>query len=339
MRDNLDELIYIINSELKEIKVSEKLKLKTLEKLDENSRSSLHKAFIPIILTTVACLFMGFIIYPTYNKNNLISNTVITMNTSDKDIKALKEPYMDATMTKDKADTKEDKPNGIVEENDKVVNKNVKKPQQEKETIILNEKLIIPFKNESSMLSNKNDKNIIVATNKDVIDSGKLIKEDTKDNSLELPKENELQPIEGNKMRTLSLQEARNVFGDNIKIPFYIPKDFVMEKILVPEISKNSYILYEIIYSNNSQYFKITEYKNDSDELNKNSSIESKVDEEYIMIININMTPIKYILKPSTDNSELPYVKLFWEDGGRRYSVDGNAPWAELINIVYYILF
>ncbi|MBW9156700.1 hypothetical protein G9F71_019685 [Clostridium sp. FP2] len=340
MRDNLDEIRDIFNIELKDIKVSEELKLKTLEKLDKNSRRSTNKAFIPMTLTMVACLFMGFIIYPIYNKNNLMKNEEITMNTRNQEIKILKEPYEDTVMIKDKTKITEDKdkitedkPSKIVEENKKLVNKNSNQKKQEKQTIILNEKPVIPFKIESSVSEDKKEKDTIVATN-EVIDSEKLIIEDNKDKSVVLQKKSDFKFNEETKMRTLSLQQAKNIFGESIKTPVYIPKDFVMEKILIPEKYDDSCELYEIIYSNNSQYFKITEYKNI-----KNSGPESKVAEESIMIMNVNKISVKYILQPSIDNKELPYVKLFWEKDGKKYSVDGNTPWAELINIAYYIVF
>ncbi|MBZ9688789.1 hypothetical protein G9F72_020935 [Clostridium estertheticum] len=343
MRDNLDGLTDMINRELKEIKVSEKLKLKTLEKLDEKSSISIHKAFLPITLTMVACLFMGFIMYPIYNKNKLIHNEVATMNTGGKDIKTLKEPYMDTAIIEDKAGILKAESNKIISAEiveGSQVNKSSKEEKQEKEKTTLNDKTIIPSKIESSMLSDKRDKDIIVATNKDIIDSEKLIKEATKDNSLVLPKENDVQVNEETKMRTLSLQEARNIFGESIKNPSYIPKDFIMEKILVPEVSNNSYELYEIIYRNNFQYFRVTEYNNInySYGLGENISSESKVVAEKNMIININSIPVKYILRPNFDIKETPYVKLFWENGGKKYSVDGNAPWEEMINIAYYII-
>ncbi|MGH4124115.1 MAG: hypothetical protein ACREV6_14410 [Clostridium sp.] len=341
MRDNLDGLKDIFNMELKNIKVSEELKLKTLGKLDKSSRRPISKAVIPITLTMVACLFIGFIIYPIYNKTNLMHNEGITMNTSNQEIKTLIEPYAGTAMVKDKTNITEDKPSKIVEENKKIVNKNSKKQKTEKQTIVLNEKPIIPFKAESLVPEDKKEKDIVVAINGGIVDNEKSIKADNKENYMVLQEKSQLQLNEETKMRTISLHEAKNIFGESIKTSVYIPKAFVMEKILIPEENSNSSELYEIIYSNGSQYFKITQYKNmkDSSALSMDSSPESKVVEGNIMVININKIPVNYILRPNIDNKELPYVKLFLESEGEKYSVDGNAPWAELINIAYYILF
>lgn len=353
MRDNLEGLKDICNMELKSIKVSEELKLKTLEKCKRNKKISINKVFLPITCTIAACLFMGVIIYPIYNKINLMHKEQITMNTSDKDIKTLDNPSVDGEMFKERANITEAKNNKtiskeIVEKNQKVVNNNSKEQKQEKEMAILNEKPIVPFIMRSSVQSEKkgkdishDDKDIILDGKGDVIDKEKSINDDNI-NPLVVSneKDDNLNSNEEIKMKNLSLQEARKIFEDNMKIPSYVPKDFVLEKILVPEVDNNSYKKYEIIYNNNSQCFNITEYKdiNHSDELDPNSSLESKGEEENNMIININKIPVKYILRESTDNKQLPYVKLTWEDMGKKYSVEGNVPWAELINVVSSIL-
>ena len=352
MRDNLEGLTDIFDMELKNIKVSEELKLKTLEKCKKNNKFLVNKGFTPITCTIAACLFMGVIIYPIYNKGNLVNKKQITIDTREKDIRKIDKPFIDETLLKQDGNITEDSNNiainnQIVEESQKQVNKSTEEGKTEKEMLVLNEKSIAPLNIQSSEESGNNDKatldddkDTILATNEEVIGKEKSLASDA--SSIAIPKEAD-DNLDSNKnieMKTLSLQEARKIFQDNIKIPSYVPNDFAMESILVPEVDNNSYELYEIIYRNNSQYFKITGYKNINNNvaLTPKSSLESKVAEENNSIININKIPVKYIISENIDNKELPYIKLTWENYGKEYSAEGNVPWAELINIVSSII-
>lgn len=379
MMDNLEGLTDIFNMDLKNIKVSEKLKLRTLEKCMRNKKNSIHKCVLKVTCTIAACLLMGIIIYPIYNKNNELNNESITMDARDKGTKTLEEqpkmdhqPYMGESILKEKTNITEDEINKtfkseILEENQKQVNKiesniiesNIiesdKKSKElniEKKIIVLNDKPIMPAKM-GSIKSEKKDisyenQDIIVATTTDIIDEEKLTKNNNKNNPAISCDETDLAKSylvknKETKMRTLSVQETRDFLKSNIKIPSYIPKDFIMEQVLVGADS-NSYKLYEITYSNNSQYFKITEYKNtnynselrkDSNkELRKDSNKELRTVTENNMIININNVLVNYILCESIDIKDLPYVKFAWENMGKKYTAEGNAPWSEVINIV-----
>lgn len=342
MRDNIDGLTDILNMELKSIKVSEELKLRTLEKCKKSKRNSFDKGILPITCTIAACLFIGIITYPIYNKSNLMHKGEISMETSDKDINKLDRPYMDEKIFKQKANTKEDENNKIinnkiVEGNQKGANKNSSEEKPEKEMIVLNEKPIASSKMQS--LTQSEDKAKDKAKDMGVASNGDP---SNKERSIALSRGNDkdLNSNEETKMKTLSLEEAKKIFQSDIKIPSYIPKDFVMTKILVPEIDNNPYKMYEIIYSNNSQDIKITKYKNiiQDGEAEGNNSIQSKGTEENNMIININKVPVKYTMCEGVDNKEQPYVKMSWEYMGELYGVEGNAPWAELINITSSII-
>ena len=345
MRDNLKELSDIINVELINIKVSEELKLRTLEKCKRNKRALFHEAFTPITCTIVACLLMGVIIYPIYNKSNSIKSEQIIVNTSDKIIETLNKPNMDVAVFSSEADImddksseikhKETKPKETIEENKEKVNKNSK---EQKQVLALSENSTIPFKMESPTESEIKDKEGL-GTNKGIVASINegIINKDTsiKDESamvLAEEKQDNLEPKEELKMKVLSLQEARIVFGEGINIPTYIPLGFDIEKILVPEVQNDSNKLYEVVYRNNYQYFIIAEYKY----VNNASEIELALNTtgENSMVININKVPVKYIVYESIDGKEQPYAILIWENGGSMYSVEGSAPWAELINII-----
>nr|MBK5236241.1 hypothetical protein [Clostridium sp.] len=84
MRDNLEGLTDAFNMDLKIIKVSEELKLRTLEKCMRNKKNSIHKSVLKVTCTIAACLLMGIIIYPIYSKNNELHNESITMDARDK---------------------------------------------------------------------------------------------------------------------------------------------------------------------------------------------------------------------------------------------------------------
>jgi hypothetical protein len=353
MRVNLEELPQVLNIELINIKVSEELKLKTLEKCKKSERSSFHKAFIPITCTLAACLFVGIIVYPIYTKDNLINSEQITMNTSEKAIKELEDTIIDLPRLSDEANITEDKnikthSDEIVNESKKRVEENSKEQKEEKEIIVLNEKPTITFKEKAVVRSEEMDKSILptkqaneYAISSSIIEEEKE-KETKSDSEIalsQIPNIDELTKQEI-KMKDLSLQEAIKVFGDNIKIPSYVPKGFALSKILVPEAGDISNILYEITYSNSLQYFKITEYKDadNGSELDSNSNVQSEEAKENYMVINLNNIAVKYRLSESIDNKESPYVKLIWENSGRKYSSDGNTPWAELINIISSII-
>lgn len=354
MKDNFEGLTEIFNAELKNIKVSEELKLKTLEKCQGSKKISMNKGFVPITCTIAACLLMGVIIYPIYNSNNLMNKEQIAINTSEKGITEIDKPHMYEAMPKKETDVTEDPNNKIinnekVEKDQKEVNKLSEEQKQEKEKVALNEQSLASLKIQSSEESkNKDkailseDKDIVVATNGDISDKEKSIK--GVENSITFSKEkgDTIHQNDETKVKVLSLQEAREIFQDNIKLPSYIPKDFYMESILAPEIDNNSSETYEIIYKNNSQYFKITGYKNTNTSniatLVPNSGLESKDVEENNAVININKIPVRYTISEGIDDKELPYVKLTWENCGKEYSAEGNVPWAELINIVSSII-
>jgi hypothetical protein len=351
MRGNLEELAEILNIELMNIKVSEELKLKTLEKCKKSERISFHKAFIPITCTVAACLLVGVIVYPIYTKNNVINSEPITMNISEKAIKELEETIIDSPRLSSEVNITEDeniktRSDEIVEESQKKVEENSKEQKEEKEIIVLNENPTITFREKALVRSEEMDKSILPTKqgNEYVISNSIIEKEkETKEESaiiLSQMQNNDALPKKETKMKDLSLQEAIKVFGDNIKIPSYIPKGFDVSKILMPETGDISNILYEITYSNSLQYFKITEYKDvdNGSEVDSNSNVQSEEFKENYMVININNVAVKYRLSESIDNKELPYVKLIWENSGRKYSADGNTPWAELINIISSII-
>jgi hypothetical protein len=351
MRGNLEELTEALNTELINIKVSEELKLKTLEKCKRSERTFFYKAFTPITCTVAACLLMGVIVYPIYTKSNLINNEQITMNTSEKNIEALDKSRIDPPSLSNEANITEDEnskahSNEIVDESQKKVNESSKEQKEEKEIIVLNENPTIAFKAKGLVESEKMDENS-PSTNqgsRDTTSNSIIEKEtDTKGGStiaLSEIQNNDVLPKEETKMKDLSLQEAREVFGDNIKIPSYIPKGFDMVKVLVPEVESSSNKLYEITYSSGFQHFKITEYKdkNNSNELGSSSNVQSEEAHENYMVINLNNMAVKYTVSESIDNKEFPYVKLIWENSGRKYSSEGNAPWTELINIISSII-
>jgi hypothetical protein len=348
MRDNLEGLRDVLNIELKSIKVSEELKHKTLERCKVNKKFSREKTFLPIACTIAACLFMGIIIYPIYNKGNSIDNEKVAINTSNKDFKGLDEQAMDTPTVNNKVSSTKDNSNKIISsqiiDEQKTVNGSSKVQKQE-EIIVLNENPIMPFKIQNSTEGegrnngiSVDNNNSIADTNVGLTDNEKNTKDDSKNTSLVLSekKETDLELREEVNMKTLSLQEAREIFQNNIEIPSYIPRNFIMEKILVPEVESSSYKLYEITYKNSLQSFKIIEYKNINytSGLAQSSDIEAKVPEKYNMVININKIPVNYAFSESTNNKELSYTKFTWMYMGRSYSLEGNAPWAELINIV-----
>jgi hypothetical protein len=354
MRGNLEELTEALNTELINIKVSEELKLKTLEKCKRSERTFFYKAFTPITCTVVACLLMGVIIYPIYTKNNLINNEQITMNASEKSIEALDKSRIDPPSLSNEANITEGEnskahSSEIVDQSQKKVNessKEQKEQNEEKDIIVLNENPTIAFKAKGLVESEKMDKNSSPTNqgSRDTTSNSIIEKEtDTKGGStiaLSEIQNNDVLPKEETKMKDLSLQEAREVFGGNIKIPSYIPKGFAMIKILVPEVESSSNKLYEITYSSDFQHFKITEYKNEnnSNELGSSSNVQSEEAHENYMVINLNNMAVKYTVSESIDNKEFPYVKLIWENSGRKYSSEGNAPWTELINIISSII-
>lgn len=351
MRVKLEELPKALNIELINIKVSEGLKLKTLEKCKKSERISCHKAFIPITCTVAACLLVGIILYPIYTKNNVISNEQITMNTSEKAIKALEKSIIDSPILSNEVNITEDKnikthSNEIVDESQKRVEENSKEQKEEKEIIVLNEKPAITFKEKALVRGEEMDKSILptkqgneYAISNSIVEKEKATKSDSEIALTQIPNIDELTKKE-TKMKDLSLQEAIKVFGDNIKIPSYVPKGFDLSKILVPEVNNSSNILYEITYSNNLQYFKITEYKDvdNGSEVDSNSNVQSEESKENYMVININNVAVKYRLSESIDNKEFLYVKLIWENSGRNYSSEGNTPWTELINVISSII-
>jgi hypothetical protein len=338
MRDNLEELSDIFNVELINIKVSEELKIRTLEKCKRNKRALFHEAFTPITWTIVACLFMGVIIYPIYNKSNSIKTEQIVMNTSDKGIEALNKPNIDSAILSNEVDIMEDKSSEVksketIEENKDKVNK---KSEEQKQVLALNENTTIPFKMESptereikDVEGLGTDKGIVTNINEGIIDKDISIK-DERTVVLPVEKQDNFGHIEESKMRALSLQEARIIIGEGINIPTYIPLGFAIEKVLVPQIQNDSNKLYEVVYRNNAQYFIITEYK----DINNTSELDLNITGENSRVININKIPVKYIVYEVNDGKELPYAIFIWSNKRIMYSVKGSIPWSELINII-----
>ena len=342
MRDNLEKLTDSLNIELINIRVSEELKLKTLEKCRRNEKVFIHKALMPITCTIAACLLMGIIIYPIYNKNNLVKNEQVIMNKSDKNIQAIDKPSKDLAIINNEGNTMEEKSikiksKEIVEESEKEANKSSK---EKDEIIVLNENTDIAFKIKDSVDSEKKNEDALASSQSNITTINKGIMSsygNSKDaSSVGLPEEKQYDftSKEEINMKNISLQEARRIFGESINIPAYVPLDFVIEKILVPEVQNGSSKLYEVVYSNDSQYFILSEYKN----VHETNDLDSKVTEESEMIVNINKIPVKYTISESIDKNELPYTKLIWDDGARSYAVEGNAPWGELVNIISSII-
>ena len=351
MMHDLEELPDVINIELVDIKVSKELKLKTLNKCKTIKRTFFHKAYIPIACTMAACLFMGVIIYPIYNKSNIMEKQQITMNTSEIDINKEDKETMDSTSSSNEDDIMKNQnsrigSNEMVDENQKEVNESVKEKNDingskdnsivalKKETVGEDDK-----KGESMVAVGKD---AIDTTNGDTIQNDKYIKDDSESTSIALSEGNVkvLAPDDGVKMKSISPQEAIKIFAGDIKIPTYVPMGFALEKILVPEFNYNLNKVYEVIYNNNSQYFKIVKYNNTniSGDLSSNAAPEKGLTEESNMVINLNNIPVKYAMYEGTNIMESTFVKLTWEDRGIRYSVEGNASFGELISIVSSII-
>lgn len=348
MSGNLEELTQALNIELINIKVSEELKLKTLEKCKKSEKISFRKVSIPITCTLAACLLVGIVVYPYYTKNSIIGNEQITMNSSERSIKASDKSIIDSPRLGNEVNIKENEnskiySNEIVDESQKKVNENSKEQQGENRVIALNENPTVAFKAKVGVESEEMDKSILSTSQGNENASINSTTEKGKDAStIALPtkQNNDALSNEETKMKDLSLQEAIKVFGDSLKIPSYVPKEFNLSTILVPELGDDSNVLYEITYSDNNKYFKITEYKDvdNTKQLDSNSNIESETPKENYMVINLNNVAVKYILSESDDNTECAYVKSIWENSGKNYRVEGNIPWTELINVISSII-
>ena len=352
---DLEQLTDVINAELIDIKVSEELKLKTLNRCKKNKISFFYKAHIPIAWTMVACLLMGVIIYPIYNSSNSMKDKQITRDTSEKEIDIADKQSMDSANSINENDIMKNQnseiaSNEMVDGNQKDVNESLKVSKEENEVSALKDNSTIALKKETSGEGVKKDQSMVAVgkaaienANGDTIDNDKDIKDSSGNTSMVLSEENVkgLAPNDGVKMKPLSPQEAIKVFGGDIKIPNYIPNGFVLEKILIPEFNYGSNKVYEIIYSNNAQYFKIVKYSNINivGEVSSNAtSLENKTVEESNMIINLNNMPVKYTLQEGINITEPTFVKLMWEDRGMKYSVEGNATFAQMISIVSSII-
>lgn len=346
MRD-LEELTDAINIELTDIKVSEELKLKTLNKCKTMKRGVFYKSYTPVACTLAACLFMGIIIYPIYNKSVLMKNQEIYMNTTEDDIKISQEQEIRSAMADDEEPVMESRSSEIassesIYEIQRKVNESEKQSQNQignNSTVALNKSDPLEIRPKEKNELAKSSGNTY-ATNGDTID--KNIKDNSAGASVEQSedKNNALKANNEINMKNLLPQHAIKIFSGDIKIPSYVPYGFTLEKILVPENNYISNKIYEIIYNDNSQYFKIIKYNNIN--INSESSsgaiLEKTSSEESTMVINLNNIPVRYKVYEGVNVMEPAFTKLVWVDRGISYSVEGNAPWTELINVVSSII-
>lgn len=116
----------------------------------------------------------------------------------------------------------------------------------------------------------------------------------------------------------LTLAEAEEYWGSKVLLPSYIPEGFELTDISISRDSKEKYV--RLTFSSNNTYFKITQNQNTKYTISgKATSIDG----------------LKVWVTETTENSNsnTTITQVLWNKGNVQYSLTGNIPKDNLINI------
>ncbi|MDW8801418.1 DUF4367 domain-containing protein [Clostridium sp. A1-XYC3] len=116
----------------------------------------------------------------------------------------------------------------------------------------------------------------------------------------------------------LTLAEAEEYWGSKVLLPSYIPEGFELTDISISRDNKEKYV--RLTFSSNNAYFKITQNQNTKYTISgKATSIDG----------------LKVWVTETTENSNsnTTITRVLWNKGNVQYSLAGNIPKDNLINI------
>lgn len=322
MKDNMRNLREITNLVLKDIHVTEKLKDDTLKKCKYKKKLRL-KPIYAIGISTAIIIF-ALIDYHHYTnfhsnitKKYIYNNPIarVSIKALDKIIGKSTEPALKTTEDKSKKSIPaEDNPSINSE-----ISQNTKKDLDSKSNSTSDSKdsksNINNNDNTTTSLPESNDTTDYPVENKNLESEDKTAAA----NPTESPEETKTASPD-----MLSLANAQDYFGGNISMPSYIPENFALTNIHIPEDTETGKTI-TIDYSNpENKYFKLIQSK----ELSYNSfnisgekvSINDKI-QGYIYIYN----------DPTVSDS--PIVQIWWTKDNIEYTICGNISKDSILSI------
>lgn len=327
------------NSILKDIQVTEELKLSTLKKCKEQKTYNLKPFFATaasVAIITFSILSYKFIFHKpnaslTYNKET--PNKSVTF---DKQESKYSNDENNAT-DKSKSNSNETSSAKTIEQNNQTVDKNKKTSENTTSSIGNNKAPITSTQNKakedninSSLPDNKqintSSKNLEVTNNTPI---EKNVTANTSSDASEKksainPENTETPSLKASlsqSSKSISISDAENFWGGKLLMPSYIPEGFELTDISLPKIdSKEVYV--KLNYSFKNIYFKISQ--------NKSTTSTSYVGK----IIDINgskayVTKNKDTSNPSILNTEINLVR-----NNVQYNITGNIQEDEIIKII-----
>ncbi len=313
----------ITNLVLKDIYVTEKLKNDTLKKCKYKKKMKLKPAYAVGI--SAAIITLSLINYKYYAngdiaKKNIYNNPIakVSIQALDKIIGKSVEPSLKTTEDKSKKATPDANNPSINSE----ISQNTKKDTDSKSN---------PTSDSKDSESNLN-KNSSIKTSP----SESKATDSQKENKISEPvakitEETPTKPLEESKVISSdmpNLASAQDYFGGNISIPSYIPENFTLTDIHIPEDTETEKIV-TMDYSNpENKYFKLTQSKKDK-AISTYSSF--NIAGEKVSINDAIQGYICIYNDPAVSNCSI--VQISWTKDNIEYTLYGNISKDSILSI------
>ncbi|WP_368490214.1 DUF4367 domain-containing protein [Clostridium sp. BJN0013] len=314
MKDNMRNLREITNLVLKDIHVTEKLKDSTLKKCKRKKRLKLKPIYAIGIFTAIIVFTLIDYQYYYANFHNDIAKKYIYNNPIARvSIKALDKIIGKSTDTELK--TTEDKSKkSIPSTENSSINSEISQ----------NTKKDVDSNSNSTSDSNINNNNTTKDPQPKLNDNTEYIAKNENPEPEDEPITNPTEEL--NKNTTISpdmvsLANAQNYFGGTISMPSYIPENFKLTDIHIPEDIETEKIITIDYSSPENKYFKLTQSK----------KLSSSIPGEKVSI-NDEIQGYIYINNGSAA-SDSPIVQIAWTKDNIEYTLYGNISKESIISI------
>lgn len=323
MKDNMRNLREITNLVLKDIHVTEKLKNDTLKKCKYNKKIKLKPAYAAGI--SAAIITLSLINYKYYTNGDITKKYIYNNPIAKVSIQAWNkitgksvEPSLKTTEDKSKETT----PDAINPSINSEVSQNTKKDTDSKSN---------PTSDSKDSESNLNKNSSIEASSPESKATDSQKENTTPETADKTTDETSTEALEETKVISSdmpNLASAQDYFGGSISTPSYVPENFTLTDIHIPEDIQTGKIVTMDYNSPENKYFKLTQSKKDATISPYNSfniagekvSINDAI-QGYICIYN----------DPAVSNSSI--VQISWIKDNIEYTLYGNISKDSILSI------
>lgn len=328
MKDDIKNLKKLTDLALKDICVTDELKNKTL-KLCKKEKSSILKPFLAAASSAaiIAVSITGYQYFSHKTSSNLTDKQIVNNTSNSLSKNSINNTEKTVDTSPNNILTKNDSKNSNVTKNANKSNDTASKNTSKDKKISvdtdksnhINSEISSSTTNDTKPLDKPSQKEVIKNDKDGIAISNPPPVKDSYNNNFanndSMPRAaTSIAPVS----KTLSTADAEKYWGDKLFLPSYIPNDFELTDISIPRDNKEIYV--KLTYSSKNNYFKITQNKSTKYTVTGKS-------------IDINGNPANIVQDKDQNDKDIIITQITWIKDNIQYSVVGNIPDTELINI------